>query len=220
MKQFFKTEWPILVAAILTLICWLVFVPLSHGQVIGDGLPEKTGTTTPRNVTYSAPDGRIVSEVFNAPDLVRDFAPVQYIDTSPIDSGRVLDRLPTFGLALWHWWLFGSEVLPHAQKDYAKCVGEIRGYQKLLGISPLLDEPGSPVYDTVNMIVHYLVPFQVVERFDYLGGPTVPPGIEEAKAHARAAIDSINITVFHRMLCEQTAEYFRGLVWAKMQRKK
>ena len=200
----------------LALISGLIALSSSAAQNLADGLPERAGSTTPRNVVYSATDGRIVSEVFQAPDIVRDFSDVSFIDTSPIDSNRVIERLPTFGLAIWHWWLFGTEVLPHAQKDYARCVGEIRGYQKLLGMSPLIDEPGSSIIDTVRQVMHYLVPFGIVERFDYLGGRRVPPGIEEAKAHARAAIDSINLTVYHTSLCKQTAAYLQSAVRARM----
>lgn len=204
--------------SLLILLVILFSSRLSIAQTIGDGFPERAGTTTPKNVTYTATNGQVTTEVFQAPDIVRDFSDVTYLFSSPVAADRAIERLPTFGLAIWHWWLFGTEILPHAQRDYMRCVGEIRNSQMLLGVpqNQLIDQPGSPLYGVVHQIADYLVPFGVVERFDYLGGPTVPPGIEEAKAHARAAIDTINLTVFHHGLCEVTAAWMREQVKARM----
>lgn len=181
-----------------------------QAQVIGDGLPERAGTTTPVNICYTKADRSVVCERFAAPDILRDFADVTYIGASPIDVLRLIESLPTFGLAKFHWWLFGFEVLPHAQTDYARCIGEIRAYQRLLHLSPKIDDPASPLYALIMQIEHYIVPFEPIQRFAY--DTSGPPGLEEAKAHARAAIDSVNITVYNTGLCKLTADYFLGQV--------
>jgi hypothetical protein len=204
-----------LLVIVASLIYCAVFIwigiSIANAQVVGDGFPERAGTTTDVNLCYTdVADDSVKCEIFAAPDIIRDFASPGYIGNSPLDAQRLIEDLPTFGLAKFHYWLFGFETLPHAQKDYARCVGEIRAYQSLLGISPLIDEPGSPLYDTVNSVMHYLVPFEPVQRF--YGDLRKPAGIEETKIHAIAAIQSHNITVYHVGLCRQTAENFRAIV--------
>lgn len=184
-----------------------------QAQVPNDGFPDRTGKTAPVNLTYTNSAGAVVSESFAAPILTQDFGKVGYLSPSPIDADRTIERLPTYGLARFHWWMFGFEILPHSQRDFSKCLGENRAYESLLGMTPKLDEPGSPLYSSIRDIEHYQVPFEAMQRFD--NNFSKPPGIEEAKAHARVAIDSINLTVAHRIACETRAESLRAKLVAE-----
>ena len=184
-------------------------------QVPNDGIPERAGTTTPTNITYLDSTGTITSEVFLAPDIIDDFGPISYIGGSPIDNARIIDALPTFGIAKWHWWLFGFVTLPRAQRQYATCIGEIRAYQKLLGVRPLLDDPGSPLYAVITSVREYFVPFEPIQQIEE-EDIHLPPDLERAKAHVGAALFTHNLTVFHLGLCKQTASYFEGLARARL----
>ena len=196
------------------LIFLLSFLPaVVWAQVPNDGFPDRTGKTAAVNLVYTDKAGKLVSESFAAPVLQQDFGKVGYLSASAIDADRTIERLPTYGLARFHWWLFGFEILPHSQRDFSKCLGENRAYEELLNISPKLDEPGSPIYLAIRDIEHYQVPFEAMQRFD--NDFSKPPGLEEAKAHARVAIDSINLTVANRIACEARATVLKNKLIAE-----
>lgn len=198
----------------------MMILSLSRGvwaQVIGDGIPEIDRKATPSviNVTYTGENGQLVREPFKVPVTIPDFGDVSYITGSTQDPSRDFFKIPTFGLAKFHWWLFGSDVLPRAQRQYADCVGEIKGYQKLLGMSPLIDDPSSPLYHIVTTIREYVVPFDAVQHVDIRDG-SVPPDLFSAQVHAEASVFSVNLTVYHKGLCRQTAELLHNEVKARM----
>lgn len=153
----------------------------------------------------------VVSEVFNAPfvEYINN-APVQYVSEAAFaQQGETFDSLPTYGLARWHWWLFGFVLLPEAQKQYAACVGSIEAYQTLLDDTPLISVFPHPAAGAVQSIRQYQVPFDALQNFQNVN---LPPTREDAIAHARAGLASYNLNVFHLDLCQQTLEDWKRRV--------
>lgn len=185
-------------------------------QVIGDGIPEidRTAPPTQINVTYTDDNYQLVSEVFNVPVTISDFGDVSYVTGSTQDPTRDPFKIPNFGLAKFHWWLFGFDVLPRVQRQYADCVGEIKAYQKLLGMTPLIDDPSSTLYLIVTSIREYTVPFEPIQWDNDIY--KLPPRLIDAQTDVQAAIDSVNVTVFHKGLCRETAEQLKQQVIARM----
>jgi len=163
------------------------------------------------NVCYEQ-DGKVVSESFLAPVVTPDTGPVQPIAQSPIDPGREFAKIPSFGLARWHWWLF-SQQLFRAQRQYAGCVERIKQSQRLLGLSPLVDEPGHSLHDIIMAVREYEVPFDPIQN---PSNKTLPPSRELAIAHVEAAVSSVNLTVLHTGLCRQTADWLEAQVRARL----
>lgn len=159
------------------------------------------------NVCYEQ-DGQLVSESFMAPTVVPDDGPVQPITQSPIDPGRQFANIPSFGLARWHWWLF-SQQLFRAQRQYAGCVERIKQSQRLLGLSPLVDEPGHPLHDIILAVREYEVPFDPIQN---PSNKELPASRELAIAHVEAAAYSVNLTVAHTQACRATANWFEEQV--------
>lgn len=189
----------------------LIFFPTSSLRAAPTVVPNVKQDT---NVTYyDNSTNKIKSEVFKAPVAKFDDAPVQPLLASPIEASRLIAGLPNFGLAKWHWWLFGT-MLAQAQRQYADCVGRIRQAQELLGELPI-DNPANPLYPTVNTVREYTVPFEPIQNFYSL---TRPPSLEEAKAHAEAALATYNLTVYHIGFCEQTAAGYKAKIKSKMKR--
>lgn len=174
-----------------------------------DGIPLPTGETTPVNVCYTGEDGKVVTEIFDSPEIEKDVGQVPFIDLSVIDPGRLIDDIPTFGLAKWHWWLFGFDILPRAQRQYAQCVERITVYEELLGWSLTTDGVWR---ERILSIMEYTVPFEPVQN-PY--SVKKPPTKKHAIDHIKAAILGVNITVNETGLCTQYAEYLRGLVYAR-----
>lgn len=166
---------------------------------------------TPTNVVYTNHNGEIVSEIFDAPETIVKNGPVPYVFESTTDPGRIVDNLPDYPIARWHWWLFGFVLLPTAQKQYAECVGKIKAYQELLGETPLIDGEGSIWKATIESIREYLVPFDAIQRPSW-HPRDVPPTLQDAKDHVVAAIIGYNNTVYHTGLCHYTAAYYKSLV--------
>lgn len=150
------------------------------------------------NLTYTR-NNEIINENFDAPVATNQslFVP-SYIDKSPRDASRNLGNLPNFGIALFHHWLFGEVVLRNAQSHYALCVGELAAEQRRLKIKPNILTPGNTDYQLVRDILGYHVPFLAVQNGS---DPNLPPKREDAIAHAFAAIDSVNTTVFYLGKC-------------------
>lgn len=176
-----------------------------QGEVLG--MLFFPGTATPTNVTYYDTDTQqIVSEVFHAPD-------VNYIDgrcVKPVSEaqfaaqGETFEDLPTFALAKWHWWLFGFVLLPEAQKQYSDCVGQIKAWQKIYNVYPLIDDPAHPLYPIILAIRQYQVPFVNFQNLFGSTNPELPPTHFDAIVDARAAVDSYNVTVYNFNLCQDT----------------
>lgn len=164
--------------------------------------------TTPTNVTYTK-NGQIVSEVFHAPEVVAVHNPVSFLTFSTNNPEREIDAIPTYGLARWHWWLTGFVLLPMAQKQYGECVAQIKVYQELVGHTPAIDAPNSVLHGIIVSVRDYQVPFDALQNHQT---KTLPPTIEDAKAHFAAALVSYNINVYHIGLCKQTLNWYRSLV--------
>jgi hypothetical protein len=163
------------------------------------------------NVCYEK-QGEVISESFLAPVVAPDTGPVQFIALSPIDSGRQLNDIPSFGLAKWHWWLFAQQLF-RAQRQYAGCVERIKQSQRFLGLSPLVDEPGSPVRDIIVAVREYEVPFDPVQN---TSNKNLPPSREIAIAHIQAAIAGVNLTVLHINACNEFANWIEKQVKKKI----
>lgn len=163
------------------------------------------------NVCY-AENNQVVSESFLAPVVVPNIDPVQPITFSPVDVQRKLENIPNFGLAKWHWWLF-SQQLFRAQRQYAGCVERVKQSQRLLGLSPLVDEPGSPLRNLILAVREYEVPFDPIQN---VSNKELPPNREIAIEHIKAAIAGYNLTVSHVWACTQFANYLEGLVKARI----
>jgi len=193
----------------LFLLIVLLFPCFAQAQTI---VPN---TKIPVNITYLDDTGIIISEKFESPAVIFDGnRHVDFIDASPIDPSRKIENIPTFGLAIWHHWLF-SQQLFRSQREYADCVGGIKILQKLLNEKPLIDE-GS-IKDIVLNIREYIVPFEPIqnmfsEDLDY----SLPATREDAINHIEAAIASVNVTVFHVGLCRQTLASYERRVRAKL----
>lgn len=152
--------------------------------------------------------GKAVCEKFNVPQVIPDFGPVKYLQGSPLDPSRSVFAIPTYPLALWHWWLFDQQ-LKRAQRQYADCVGRIRLAQELLGEYPLIDDQKlSPLWPTIRDIREYEVPFN----------PISPQTLEFARANADAAIFSTNLTVYHIGACEGTAASYKARLFQLIQK--
>lgn len=159
-------------------------------------------------------------EEFVLPVIVKDTGDVKKLAESPVDRARLLDSLPNFGIASWHHWLF-SQILFRAQRQLADCVGEIRGYQKLLGESPLIDEEPNPSAGIIKSLREYEVPFAPIQNTDDNNGgtdTTRAPRLEDVKLHLAAALASINGTVEGRDLCRGVAEGYRVRVRALVEK--
>lgn len=184
-----------------------IFVSVAEGQE--SSLPSVVpGAFTPVNLcwtegTVAAPGGS-VCDLFFAPVVAPAFGPVQFVDKSPIDPSRDILNFPNFPLAAYHHWLF-SQLLFRAQRQYAQCIGELNVYNKLRG-APAVDAPGQPLYELIQTIREYEVPFHAIASLY----PHRPPTLEEAKAHASVALDTYNITVAHVHLCKLTVMYLEG----------
>ena len=206
------------ILAIMSVIT-MVAVSVANAQVIGDGIPEIDRTAKPSiiNVTYTK-DGQIISEPFHVPVTISDFGDVSYVAGSTQDPNRDFFKIPNYGLAKFHWWLFGFDVLPRVQRQYADCIGEIKGYQKLLGMTPLIDDPSHPLYNIITSVREYTVPFEPIQFEDDVLNKDykLPPRLIEAQVDAHAAVASVNITVYHKGLCRQTAELLHNEVKARM----
>jgi hypothetical protein len=166
------------------------------------------GTRTSTNVTYFDENTQsIVSEEFLAPDIFYiNNRPVKQISQAQFAAqGETFQDLPTFALAKWHWWLIGFVLLPEAQRQYADCVGQIKAFQKLHGLSPLIDAPPFPLAIIVESIRQYTVPFDNFQsQFGAFFDPLRPPTKQEAIVDAEAALMSYNVTVHHVGLCHST----------------
>jgi hypothetical protein len=212
----------LILSFILGAISLLALTGIGHvsAQVIGDGIPEIDRKATPSviNVTYTGENGQIISEPFHVPVTIPDFGDVSYVAGSTQDPNRDFFKIPNFGLAKFHWWLFGFDVLPRVQRQYADCIGEIKGYQKLLGMTPLIDDPSHPLYDIVTSVREYTVPFEPIqfESEEYNKDYKLPARLIEAQVDAHAAVASVNVTVYHKGLCRQTAELLQREVKARM----
>jgi len=186
-----------------TLLLGLLLCSQVQAQTIIPGKFQKT------QVCYNKA-GKAVCEKFNAPTVTPDFGPVKYLQGSPLDPSRSVFALPTYPLALWHWWLFDQQ-LKRAQRQYADCVGRIRLSQELLGEYPLIDDQKlSPAWPGIKNIREYEVPFN----------PINPVTLEFARANADAAIFSVNLTVYHIGLCENTALSYKTRLQQKLQKGK
>ena len=180
--------------------------PAKAQTVVANGMLKLSGTAREVNVTYwDEASNTIVSEVFNAPD-------VEYIDgvhvvqiTGPALGAGSLFDLPTFALAKFHWWVFGFVLLPEAQRQYADCIGHIKGWQKRNHLSPLIDEPGHSLYPYVLAVRQYQVNFDNFQsQFGALFDPSRPPTKDEAIIDANAALQTFNDTVHHVNACNDT----------------
>lgn len=165
--------------------------------------------TTPTNVVYTDTQGQLVSEIFHAPEVIIKYGPMSYLTESNTDPGRMIANLPNYGIARWHWWLFGFVLLPQAQKEYGACVDQIKTYQQLLGEYPLIDDELHPAALTIVSVRDYQVPFDALQNHLDV---TKPPTLVDAKAHTEAALFSYNITVYHIQLCHGTRDYYKWLV--------
>lgn len=184
---------------------FLLLVPATAFGQVADGIPDPTGTFTERTLCHAA-NGFPVCEVVRVPDTVQDFAPVGFIENSPRDPGRTFDKIPTFFLAKFHYWLF-SQALFRAQRQYADCVAGIREIQIAMNVSPVIDGDGSPLKEIVNTIREYEVPFEALQK-NY--APTIPANLEDAIVHVVAAVASVNLTVANRTVCEWSREAWRA----------
>lgn len=186
-----------------------------NAQVPNDGIPEPDRDNPEyRLLTYF--DGvQNTTEYLPVPTLIRDFGDVGFIAESPNGPDRDFDALPTFTLARWHWWLLGFDVLGRNQRQFSDVIGEIKGYQRLLGETPLVDEPGSQYYDVIIAVREYLVPFEPVttyspDKWKYL------PGKQEQIDHLKAAVASINVTTYYKGLYRGLAAYYKEKARAKL----
>lgn len=200
------------VAALITFIVGLFIGTLidANAQTIGDGVPEPDRDNPEFRLVAYENNGINVFDYIQIPGLIRDFGKVNYIEQSPTDPRRNLNNLPNFGLAKWHWWLLGFEVLPRAQRQFSEIIGKIKGYQTLLGESILIDDPRSPYYLNIISVREYLVPFEPVQNYD--NPAALMPGLQEQIDHAHAAITSINVTVYYSGIYENLAETYRQRV--------
>lgn len=211
----------VLVIIIIYAICvgWVLLIAFAKFAMaeppLGDGipLPSKTKFFTV-NLCYTNDSGEPVCEKATLPELEGDFGRVGGIFASPIDARRMLETLPTYALARFHWWVFGADILPRAQRQYADCVGRIRAYQELLKISPLIDGPSSPLLPVVEAVREYRVPMDPIQRENGLADG--PPTREDAVRHAIAAADTVNVTSANTALCEVMAHFFKKKVQRRM----
>jgi len=172
---------------------------------IGDGIPEiDRSNFSEVYISYSI-NGELRQELFKVPSIIPDLAKVKEIAFSPIDPTRNFSRLPNYGLAKFHWWLFGFEVLPRAQRQYSACIGSINEVLQLLKLAPI-DDPKSDLYPRIVAIREYVVPFEPIQN---LYDKTSAPDLEAAIAHAEAAVFSVNLTVLETKLCEQALDFMR-----------
>lgn len=159
---------------------------------------------TPTNITSWNPDTQqIESPIFYTPftEYINN-RPITYIPQAVFaQQGETLDDLPTYALAKFHWWLFGFVFLPEGQRQYADCVGGIKFAQELMDDTPLVDQPGHPAYEFVKAVRQYQVPFDAIQNFFDV---SLPPTLEDGIAHAKAALATLDNTVFHVHACLQT----------------
>ncbi len=195
----------------------LVFPSFGYAQLEGFPSPSRSKFFE-INLCYSDKNDATVCEAKKLPELVRNFGNVGYIDASPLDPTRNVANLPNYALARYHWWFLGFDVLPRVQRQYSDCVERVKVYQELLGISPLIDAPGTDSRALVDSIREYLVPMDAIQRYD--ADFTKAPGLADAIGHAQAAIDSINVTVFYKHVCEGQIPVLKALVQAKLAGKK
>lgn len=165
------------------------------------------------SVCYRNESGEDVCEGFNSPKIEGGFGPSDFLFESPRDAQRVIDSLPNFPIAAWHHWLFGLVMDARAQRQYAGCVERIKQSQRLLGLSPLIDDPSHPLYNTVINVREYQVPFHPMQNVD---SHYAAPRLFEAKIHAEAALEHYNITVANLKLCEQYAADMEAAVKSQM----
>lgn len=152
-----------------------------------------------RVVVVYTEDGKIIRDNFDAPRVSNQkrFSATTF-KLSPRDASRLLANIPTYGLALWHHWLFGEVILRNAQIEYAICIGEIRAEQRRLRIAPLIDAEGSVLKPVVDSVLGYHVPFLAVQNGS---DSDLPPKKEDAIVHTQAAIDTVNVTVANVVAC-------------------
>lgn len=191
----------------------VLFSSIIHAQ---DGIPEPDRSIPPtyRFFTFSE-NGTNKIERNIVPEIIRDFGEVGYISKSTIDSSRSIEDIPNFHLTEFHWWLFGFEILPRAQRQFADLIGEIKGYQRLLGHTVLIDDPQSPFYTIIIGVREYLVPFKAVET-DYEFNETLLPDLAHMKQHTLAALDSINTTVFFKGMFKPIRDEYKKQVIEKI----
>lgn len=181
---------------IFYLVCGLIFYSPVKAQIIQeDGLPRILDTFTPVNLCFSE-KGLTKCEVFHAHDLEKDVGKVDFISSVFSVTGH--DHIDTFGLAKWSWWLFGFEILPRVQRQYAQCVERVKVFEQLLRITPKIDE--GVFRERVFGVMDYVVPFEAVQILDTV--KSRPPSLENALAHLDAAIFTVNLTVAERYSCE------------------
>lgn len=149
-------------------------------------------------------------EKFKAPEVIFDnVSPVKYIERSPRDPSRDIFKIPTFPLAIFHWWLFDVER-ERSQQQYAECVSSIALCQEFLGEYPLLTDPVHPFHSTMVAIRNYTVPFN----------PINPQTLEQARANADAATGTVNFNVLQTSYCKQTLAIYKARVFQKLQKGK
>lgn len=196
-----------MVVWIVALIIGMAIGSIVHAQTLNDGIPEPDRANPEyRLLTFRNDAGNFDFEYLPVPTLIRDFGKVGFIDVSPSDPNRNFDNLPTYTLARWHWWLFGFEVLPRVQRQFGEVIAEIKTYQKLCGDTVMIDDPRSPVYTEIISVRDYLVPFEPVTTTNKEHPYAFLATKQEQIEHLKAAVFSVNLTVFYRGLYEGYAE--------------
>lgn len=197
----------------------LLFAGNAHAQGLIENLTDEFKGRTVKFV-YTNEIGEVVTEnyvtkfgIFNkAAEVSPIFGPEEG------DPGTIIDDIPTAGLAAEHWWL-SFELLMKGQREYAACVAGIRENQMRIrhkyppeqwstqGVSCLIDDPCSSLYQLILTIREYWVPFGIVENFT----EQKPPTVESYRAHFAAGISGLNQVIEHRDLCRQGLELWRQI---------
>lgn len=179
-----------------------------------DGIPNVVPNSfTPVNVCYTADSGEVIHEIFNSPNVSLDKGPVSMLLLSPIDAARSFMRIPSFGLAKWHWWVVSQGIF-RAQREYTDCVGAIREHNIILK-EMKFDAPNSPFTPGIDSIREYEVPFEAIQN---TFNPTTPPRKEDAIQHLIAAIATFNSGVAHVQACKSYLDSKKVLTQKKIKK--
>lgn len=194
-----------IIGILLFLGAYLIYETFSateaHAQELAE--PQRTNPTSTNICFTDEKTLKTICQKFTAPDITfTPYFPPQYISASPTDPARTPNRIPNYGLAAYHHWIFDTQQ-KRAQRWYAACIERIKVFQQLMGVPypELIDSPTSSLYPTIVSLRDYQVPFNAIATTN----PERPPTRLEAIEHVKAAVDSNNLIVYHLGLCEAGA---------------
>jgi len=181
----------------LNFIILFFLIPLNVLAQVPDGLPDPTENKIEINMCYEDTDGKAVCDVFKIPEVTKDNSRVQLVENSPRDPNRTFDKIPNFGLAKFHWWVF-SQGINRAQREYSDCIARISEIQKILK-EPQIDDENLFDQSFIEGLKEYEIPFEAIQNTRNISNP---PSLEDAIEHVKAAVVGLNLMVYANIGCQ------------------